>query len=91
LLEGGLNSRGERVLPEGWVQEMLKGSRANPEFGLQIERLRRAELEIWHLGGERGGGVWIVPSAQLTVVALADRDVRLGDAWLEPLLAALRK
>ena len=91
LLSGGLNSRGERVLPEGWVQEMLKGSRANPEFGLQIERLRRAELEIWHLGGERGGGVWIVPSAQLTVVALADRDVRLGDAWLEPLLAALRK
>jgi hypothetical protein len=70
---------------------MLKGSRANPEFGLQIERLKRGELEIWHLGGERGGAVWIVPSAEVTVVALAARDVRLGEALLEPLLGALRK
>ena len=70
---------------------MLKGSRANPEFGLQIERLMRGDLEIWHLGAEQGGAVWIVPARELTVVALADRDVRLGDALLDTLLEALRK
>jgi hypothetical protein len=70
---------------------MLKGSRANPEFGLQIERVQRGELELWHLGQELGGAVWIVPSRALTVVVLADRDVRLGVALLDPLLGALRK
>jgi CubicO group peptidase (beta-lactamase class C family) len=91
LRNDGATAAGARIFPAGWVQEMLKGSRANPEFGSQIERLKRGDLEIWHLGAERGGAVWIVPSAQLTVVALADRDVRLGDALLEPLLGALRK
>jgi CubicO group peptidase (beta-lactamase class C family) len=87
----GLSVSGKHVLPAGWVRQMLGGSRANPEFGLQIERLKREELEIWHLGEERGGGIWILPAEELTVVALADRDVRLGDAPLERLLEALRK
>jgi CubicO group peptidase (beta-lactamase class C family) len=91
LRKNGTVAHGKHVLPAGWVGQMLQGSRANPEFGLQIERLKRGDLEIWHLGGERGGAVWIVPAAELTVVALADRDVRLGEAPLEPLLAALRK
>jgi hypothetical protein len=30
--------------------------------------------------------LWIVPTRELTVVALADRDRRLGHALLEPLL-----
>jgi CubicO group peptidase (beta-lactamase class C family) len=91
LRNDGSAARGVRVLPAGWVQQMLQGSRANPEFGLQIQRMKRGEVEIWHLGGERGGAVWIVPSHELTVVALADRDVRLGGAPLESLLEALRK
>ncbi|MEJ0086590.1 MAG: serine hydrolase domain-containing protein [Pseudomonadota bacterium] len=91
LRNDGAAAQGGRVLPVGWVKEMLKGSRANPEFGLQLERMNGAQLEIWHLGGELGGAVWIVPSRDLTVVALADRDVRLGDALLAPLLGALRK
>jgi CubicO group peptidase (beta-lactamase class C family) len=91
LRNGGTSASGQRVLAPGWMQEMLKGSGANPQFGLQIERLKRGGFEIWHLGGERGGALWIVPSAQLTVVALADRDVNLGDTLLDPLLGALRK
>jgi len=89
LRNDGTAARGARVLPAGWVQEMLKGSRANPEFGLQVERMKLGELEIWRLGGERGGALWIVPARNLTVVALADRDVSLGAALLEPLLRPL--
>ena len=91
LRKDGAAADGSQVLAMGWVQEMLKGSRANPQFGMQIEHVGRKEVEIWHLGGERGGAVWIVPSAQLTVVALADRDVRLPDTLFVPLLDALRK
>ena len=75
----------------GWAAEMLKGSKANPEFGLQIERQKHGNFEVWHLGGERGGTMWIVPALQLTVVALADRDVNLSGALLDPLLGSLRK
>jgi hypothetical protein len=35
--------------------------------------------------------MWIVPALELTVVALADRDVTLSGALLEPLLGAMRK
>ena len=48
--------------------------------------LRFGDLEVWRLGGERGGVLWIVPGRGLTVVALADRDARLDAALLEPLL-----
>jgi hypothetical protein len=88
---GGLDAQGERVLPDGWIQQMLKGSRANPEFGLQIERLTRGNLEVWRLGGEQGGALWIVPARALTVVALASRDRKLGETLLDPLLEAVRK
>jgi CubicO group peptidase (beta-lactamase class C family) len=86
LRNDGIPARGARLLPAGWVQEMLKGSRANPEYGLQVERVSFGDLEVWRLGGERGGTLWIVPARNLTVVALADRDARLGAALLEPLL-----
>jgi len=91
LRNDGASRDGKRVLPAGWVQEMLKGSRANPEFGLQIERTTVDELEVWHLGAERGGAIWIVPGRALTVVALADRDVKLDQTPLKRLLLALRK
>ena len=86
LRNDGVSQRGQQVLPPGWAKEMLKGSRANPEFGQQIQREKHGDLEVWHLGGDRGGALWIVPARELTVVALADRDVHLGDAMLEPLL-----
>ncbi|MEO8061771.1 MAG: serine hydrolase [Pseudomonadota bacterium] len=91
LRNDGVPAGGERLLRAGWVQEMLKGSRANPEFGLQVERTTVDEFEVWHLGGELGGAIWIVPGRSLTVVLLADRDVKLGQAALKRLLLALRK
>jgi CubicO group peptidase (beta-lactamase class C family) len=91
LRNDGVLAGGGRLMRAGWVQEMLKGSRANPEFGLQIERILVNDLEVWHLGAAQGGAIWIVPAHALTVVALADRDVKLGQAPLKRLLLALRK
>jgi beta-lactamase family protein len=91
LRKDGALPGGKRLWPAGWVAEMLKGSRANPEFGLQIERIRKGNVEIWHLGGARGGALWIVPALELTVVVLADRRVASSPALLDPLLQALRK
>jgi CubicO group peptidase (beta-lactamase class C family) len=91
LRNDGVPAGGERLLSAGWVQEMLKGSRANPEFGLQVERRLVNDLDVWHLGAAQGGAIWIVPGRALTVVALADRDVKLGQAPLDRLLTSLRK
>lgn len=79
-----------RAWRAGWVAEMLKGSRANPAFGLQIERLVDG-VETWHLGGARGGGAWIVPADELSVVVLAPRDAPAPDGLVAELVAGLRK
>jgi hypothetical protein len=80
-----------RILPEGWITEMLRGSRANPEFGLQIEKTSQAGGETWHVGGPHGGGLWIVPGEELSVVMLAPRDASVPDGLIGELVAGLRK
>jgi hypothetical protein len=72
---------------------MLKGSRANPEFGLQIEKLTVRGTEVWQLGDRRGGGAWIVPAAELSIVVLARRDISTPVDIVVPLIetAAVRK
>jgi CubicO group peptidase (beta-lactamase class C family) len=77
------------VLPPGFRAQMLKGSRANPEFGLQIERLAERAPEVLQLGFQKGGGAWIVPEAGLTIVVLARRDISTPVAIVEPLLASV--
>jgi CubicO group peptidase (beta-lactamase class C family) len=84
-----LRTGGADVLPPGWSAQMLKGSRANPEFGLQIERLAERSPEVLQLGFQKGGGAWIVPDAGLTVVVLARRDISTPVTIVEPLLAAV--
>jgi hypothetical protein len=79
------------MLPEGWIAEMLKGSRANPEFGLQIGKTSKGGSETWHVGGPQGGGLWIVPGEQLSVVMLAPRDAPVPDGLIGELVAGLRK
>jgi hypothetical protein len=82
-------NRTARLWPAGWVAEMLKGSRANPQFGLQLQRLEGVTPEVWHLGSERGGGAWIVPAAGLTIVLLAPRGTSTPLAIVEPLLSSV--
>lgn len=88
-------SRGLRLWPAGWVAEMLRGSRANPQFGLQLQRLEGMTPEVWHFGSEKGGGAWIVPADELSIVVIARRDISTPVGIVEPLLAspsdALRK
>jgi CubicO group peptidase (beta-lactamase class C family) len=77
-----------RLWPAGWVAEMLRGSRANPQFGLQLQRLEGVTPEVWHLGSNRGGGAWIVPATGLSIVVLARRDMATPVGIIEPLLAS---
>jgi hypothetical protein len=81
----------DRLADSGWVEEMKKGSRANPEFGLQMERLANVSPVVWQLGHQKGGAVWFVPDANLRVVVLAPRGVATPISIIEPLLATLRK
>jgi hypothetical protein len=80
-----------RSSDSSWVEEMQKGSRANPEFGLQMERLVNVSPLVWQLGHQKGGAVWFVPDANLRVVVLAPREVATPVSIIEPLLATLRK
>lgn len=82
---------GRTKFAPGWIDEMRKGSRANPEFGLQIARVAHPALEVWRLGTGRGGGAWIVPGAGLVVVVTARRDALTPDTIVAPLLDALSK
>jgi CubicO group peptidase (beta-lactamase class C family) len=82
-----IRSGGPGRLPADWLDQVRKGSRANPEFGLQVERLTELATEVWHLGSQRGGGGWIVPAAELSVIVLARRDVPTTVDILAPLLA----
>jgi hypothetical protein len=79
-------------LPPAWIEEMLKGSRANPQFGLQLQRIEGRAPAVWHVGSEKGGGAWIVPDAGLSIVVLARRDISTPLDIVEPLIAsAIRK
>jgi Beta-lactamase len=91
--DGVLHSDGadQRVFPAGWVAEMHKGSRANPEFGLQLERSMHGAREVWQVGSGFGGALWIVPTEELTVVVLADRGVKTPIEVLDQLIEAVRK
>lgn len=84
-----LRTGGATLLPPGWVSQMLKGSRANPEFGLQVERLAGRVPEVLQVGSQRGGGAWIVPDAGLSIVVLARRDISTPVDIVEPLLASV--
>lgn len=81
MLRNDGQSHGVRLLPAGWVAEMLKGSRANPEFGLQLRRTHRGGEEIWYAGAGTGGMFWILPARKLTVVVLAPRNAAARDDW----------
>jgi len=95
LIRGdGLIPRGAGVrhaFPAGWIEEMRKGSRANPEFGLQLERSMHGSREVWQAGSGFGGAMWIVPSEELTIVLLADRGLATPVEVLDELLGAVRK
>jgi CubicO group peptidase (beta-lactamase class C family) len=81
-----LREGGDGALPADWLAEMRKGSRANPEFGLQIERLVGLPAEVWQLGTQKGGGAWILPASGVSVVVLARRDVPTPVDIVLPLL-----
>lgn len=36
LMQGGVTDDGTRILPEGWLEQMLTGSKVNPNYGLHL-------------------------------------------------------
>lgn len=82
LASDGLHG-GQRVLPEGWVQEMARASRVNADSGLLVAR---ASAGGWFsLKGEADGSAfWVIPQLGLTIVNVATVE---GDT--PPELAAL--
>jgi hypothetical protein len=83
------HDRRVRLWPAGWLAEMRKGSRANPQFGLQLQKLEGVTPDVWHLGSEKGGGAWIVPEAGLSIVVLARRDISAPIDIVRPLLESV--
>ena len=58
---------GQRVLPEGWVQEIARPSRVNADSGLLVSR---ANSGGWFsLRGEADGSTfWVIPELGITIV-----------------------
>jgi len=67
LLASDGQHHGQRVLPEGWVQEMARPSRVNADSGLLVQR---ANAGGWFsLKGEADGSAfWVIPQLGLTIV-----------------------
>ena len=83
LLASDGQHRGQRVLPEGWAQEMARPSRVNADSGLQV---LRANAGGWFaLKGESDGSAfWVIPQLGLTIV-----NVVGAEGETPPELAAL--
>lgn len=73
-------AQGRRVLPEGWVDQMTKGSLVQPGYGMQVWSGRDdqyAAEDVMRLEGGGGRAIWVVPSQSLVVVRLG----RAAPGW----------
>ncbi len=71
---------GQRVLPEGWVQEMARPSRVSPESGLLVLRANRGGW-LSMSGGADGSAFWVIPQLGLTIVNIVTDEGRRRPSW----------
>jgi CubicO group peptidase (beta-lactamase class C family) len=67
LLAGDGLHRGQRILPEGWVQEMARPSRVNADGGLQLTRVNVGGWSALS-GAADGHAFWVIPELRLTIL-----------------------
>jgi CubicO group peptidase (beta-lactamase class C family) len=90
LLDQAPTPGAESVLPEGWALSMREGSRANPEVGMQLKRLARADGSgndpLW-IVSDGASALWIAPESDLAVLSVSRRP---GTSAVAEIPAAVR-
>jgi CubicO group peptidase (beta-lactamase class C family) len=63
--------RGQRLLPEGWVQEMSRASRVSPESAMQLNRTTLDGTLALTASGD-GHTFWVIPEKQLAILNIVN-------------------
>jgi CubicO group peptidase (beta-lactamase class C family) len=78
LLQDG-NYRGDEVIRPGWIAEMVRPARGNPDYGAYLHLGSQSHgsepyaTTVWVVEGEGGNRLWLVPALQLAIVRSAER------------------
>ena len=65
--------RSQRILPEGWVQQMTSPSRVSAETAMQLARLRIGGLPAL-TAAEGGNAFWVIPEKQLVILNIVNPE-----------------
>jgi hypothetical protein len=65
--------RGQRFLPDGWVQEMTRGSRVNAESAMQLARGEVAG-EVMLSATDGGDAFWVFPARGLAILNIVNPE-----------------
>jgi CubicO group peptidase (beta-lactamase class C family) len=63
---------GQRVLPPGWVGEMMHASRVNPDGGLQLKLITIGGVPAISGDDDDGNTFWVFPARQLVIISVVN-------------------
>jgi CubicO group peptidase (beta-lactamase class C family) len=63
--------RGQRLLPEGWVQEMSRASRVSAESAMQLGRVTLDGM-VALTASDDGNTFWVIPEKQLAILNIVN-------------------
>ena len=65
--------RGQRVLPEGWVQEMSRPSRVSAESAMQLARITLDGVAAL-TASDDGNTFWVIPEKRLAILNIVTSE-----------------